>query len=233
VTVSTSQPKLSEALANFGHSNGSMTDRRVREQLGGRRSSGSSLSEYKGIVLGQYSNLVGDWNDRPSADGNLYKGFDEQGGAYPPAAHSITFHAQGTSPDVTSVKLLGASPGGGTLNDRSMEVICAGTISEGGSYRFEFDVKAYWNAFYNNVAYKFAVASSTLGHLAGETQLDAVGEQTINLVGSNFKRISDTVSLVQWRPYVCLILYALHRSGGSPFDPVEGFEFRNARLTKL
>ena len=62
MTVSTSQPKLSEALANVGLSSGSMTDRRVREQLGGRQSNGYSLMDLRGAFIGQYSNLTGGWN---------------------------------------------------------------------------------------------------------------------------------------------------------------------------
>jgi hypothetical protein len=231
VTISTSQPKLSEALANAGLSSGSMTDRRVREQLGGRQNNGHSLNDMKGLVTGLYTNLTGNWYSQPRLDGNMYKGFDTNGSL--PDNPNVTFHDHSGSPVYRSVKLMGDSPGGGTLNDRNMEVICCGKVEENGVYRFSFDMRVHRNNFYNNVWWKAVVASSALGYLMGSVNLDSYQEQQIINAPTSFREYTDDCTLTTLRPYVCIIFYALHRSGGSPSHAQEGVEFKNARLTKL
>lgn len=236
MTVSTTSPKLSEVLANVGMSGGSMSDRRVREQLGGRQSNGHSLGDYKGAVTGLYTSIAGTWLTQPKLDGFLYKGYDELGSL--PDNPSITFENQPGSPVYRSVKLMGDSPGGNPgdpdlLNDKSMEVICCGKIQDSGNYKLSFDLRAFRNNFYQNVWWKVVVASSSLGYLQGAVNLDVREEQQILYANEDWRSKEYPFVMSSARPYICMIMYVLHRKGGRPSDPPEGVEYKNARVVKV
>jgi hypothetical protein len=128
---------------------------------------------------------------------------------------------------------MGDSPGGGNYIDKNMEVICCGRVQESGTYRFSFDMRVFRNNFYNNVYWKAVVASSSLGYLQGNVQLDSYMEQSLNDAPTSFSEQSDTFTLTTLRPFVCIIFYVLHRTGGSPSAPQEGVEYKNARLVKV
>ena len=231
MTVSTSQPKLSEALANVGLSSGSMTDRRVREQLGGRQSNGYSLMDLRGALVGQYSALTGGWNVTPQANGYMYRGYDNNAGLSDGA--EITFHDSDRNPGYRSVRLMGNSPGGSPLpNDKTIEVRCVAKIDADATYRFEVDLKCFSNGFYNNTYWALAIAGSSFNYLQGITQLDYYDESTlINSISG--RTISVNVPLKVNRPYISMILYMYFRQGGSPSAPPEGVEYSTARLYKI
>ena len=230
MTVSKTSPKLSEALANVGLSSGSLLDRRVREQLGGKVGNDYTLRDLGGAFIGQYSNLVGGWNAQPNQDGNIYRGYDTNAGLSAGAA--ITFDnrtdAEGTW---RSVKLMGDSPGTAPLpNDKTIEVRQCGVIPASGTYRLYFERKGYSNGFYNNASWAVAVAGSSSGFLQGTTQLDYYNEGTLINDANQWRAYSSTVTLDASRPYITFILYMYHRSGGSPSAPPEGTEYGKARL---
>lgn len=232
MTVSTTSPKLSEALSNVSLSSGSLGDRRVREQLAGRQNNGHSLGDLKGAFIGQYSALTGGWNTQPTANGYLYKGYDTNAGLSVGAAVTFANYEDGGN-TYRAVKLMGDSPGSAPLpNDKTLEVRNCGLISSSGTYRLEFERRGYTNGFYDNSSWAVAVAGSSHGYLQGITQLDYYNEgNLINDGGSSAWRPYFTnVSLNSSRPYITLLLYMYHRSGGSPSAPPEGIEYRKARL---
>lgn len=232
MTVSTTSPKLSEALDNVGLSSGSMIDRRVREQLAGRQNNGHSLTNLKGAFIGQYSALTGNWNTQPVANGYLYKGYDTNAGLSVGAAITFANYDDGGN-TYRAVKLMGDSPGSAPLpNDKTIEVRNCGKISSSGTYRLEFERRAYANGVYANSSWAVAVAGSSSGFLQGTTQLDYYNEGTLINDGGSSAWLSyfANVSLNSSRPYITLLLYMYHRSGGSQSAPPEGIEYRKARL---
>lgn len=231
MTVSTSQPKLSEALANVGLSSGSMTDRRVREQLGGRQSNGHNLNDFRGVVTGLYTNLVGAWNQRPSADGNIYKGYDNVAADLNNQA-SISFPSQGGTPSYKAVEL-GAVASGWGGGDRIHEVRMANRITESGTYRLTFEMKVDVNGSYSNFEWQIAVVGSSLNYLAGATNLDLYRDGVAIYSNKNWSPQSHNVTLTTARPYITCHMYNCMRDGGSWADPAEKVSFRYWRLTKV
>jgi hypothetical protein len=212
-----------------------MSDRRVREQIGGSQSNNYSLSDLKGAFIGQYSALTGGWNAQPTNNGYVYKGYDTNAGLSDGA--SITFaDYSDVSPPVKAVKLMGLAPGSAPLpNDKTIEVRFCGYCGVPGSYRFEFERRGFTNGFYNNSSWAVAIAGSSSGFLQGSTNLEYYSEgNLINDGGSSaWRPYSASVTISGARPYVTMLLYMYHRSGGSPSDPPEGIEYRKARLIKV
>ena len=231
MTVSTSQPKLSEALANVGLSSGSMTDRRVREQLGGRQSNGHNLNDYKGIVLGQYSNLTGAWNQRPNADGNIYKGYDSMAADLNNQA-TISFPSQGGTPNYKAVEL-GAVANGTGGGDRIHEVRVANKITESGTYRLTFEMKVDVNGSYSNFEWQMAVVGASTNYLAGSINLELYEDGVGIYANKYWSPKSYNVTLTPARPYITCHMYNCMRDGGSWQDPAEKVSFRYWRLTKV
>lgn len=231
MTVSTSQPKLSEALANVGLSSGSITDRRVREQLGGRQSNGHGLSEYKGLVTGLYTNLVGDWNQSPQADGNIYKGYDGVA-ADINSREGISFPSQNDTPNYKACELSAVANGTGG-GDRIHEVRMANRITESGTYRLTFEMKVDVNGSYSNFEWQVAVVGSSTNYLAGAINLDLYRDGIAIYASKSWAPQSHNVTLTTARPYITCHMYACMRDGGSWADPAEKISWRYFKLVKV